>query len=119
MKHLFTISLLFYSLLVNAQTEQISNTCGTEYILEKNFDSEFEKFYQRQLELKSKNPVTYYIPVVFHVIHAGEPLGIGSNIPDVNIYNVLEGLNNHFKNNHNHPSNGNTNIQFVLATKAP
>jgi|GEM_PF-6304960 len=119
MKHLFTISLLFYTLLVNAQTERFLNNCGTEYVLEKNFDSKFEKFYQSQIELKSKNPVTYYIPVVFHVIHAGEPLGIGSNISDVNIYNVLEGLNNHFKNNHNHPSNGNTSIQFVLATKAP
>jgi len=119
MKHLFTISLLFYTLLVNAQTDQLLNNCGTEYVEERNFDSQFEKFYQSQIELKSKNPVTYYIPVIFHILHAGEPLGIGSNIPDVNIYNVLEGLNNHFKNNHNHPSNGNTNIQFVLATKAP
>ncbi|RRA95732.1 M43 family zinc metalloprotease [Paenimyroides viscosum] len=119
MKHLFTITFLFFALLLNAQTERLENTCGTEYILAEDYDSQFEKFYQKQIELKSKNPVTYYIPVVFHIIHAGEPLGIGSNIPDVNIYNVLEGLNNHFKNNHNHPSNGNTSIQFVLATKAP
>lgn len=119
MKHLVTITLLFFNFFVNAQTDRLLNNCGTEYVLTKNYDSEFEKFYQKQIELKSKNPVTYYIPVVFHVIHTGEPLGIGSNIADVNIYNVLEGLNNHFKNNHNHPSNGNTNIQFVLATKAP
>lgn len=119
MKHLFTISLLFYCLLVNAQTEHILNSCGTEYSVEKNYDSQFEKFYQNQIGLKSKNPVTYYIPVVFHIIHAGEPLGVGSNISDVDIYNALERLNNNFKNNHNHPSSSNTNIQFVLATKAP
>lgn len=119
MKHFFTFTLLFCAFLVNAQTEHLLNNCGTEYTVEKNFDSQFEKFYQSKIELKSKNPVTYYIPVVFHVIHAGEPLGVGSNISDVRIYNVLEGLNNHFKNNHNHPSNSNTSIQFVLATKAP
>lgn len=119
MKHLFTITLFFYALLVNAQTEHTLNNCGTEYSVEKNYDSQFEKFYQSKIELKSKNPVTYYIPVVFHVIHAGEPLGIGSNISDIEIYNALERLNNNFKNNHNHASSGNTNIQFVLATKAP
>jgi len=119
MKHLFTITLLFYALLINAQTEQPLNNCGTEYVLEKNYDSQFEKFYQNQIDFKSKNPVTYYIPVVFHIIHAGEPLGVGSNISDVDIYNALGRLNNDFKNNHNDPSSGNTNIQFVLATKDP
>lgn len=119
MKHLFTFTLLFYSLLVNAQREDTLNNCGTEYSVERNYDSQFEQFYQNQIELKSKNPVTYYIPVVFHIIHTGEPLGIGSNIPDAEVYNALERLNNNFKNNHNHPSSGNTNIQFVLATKAP
>lgn len=119
MKHLFTFTLLFYSLFVNAQREDTLNNCGTEYSVERNYDSQFEQFYQNQIELKSKNPVTYYIPVVFHIIHTGEPLGIGSNIPDAEVYNALERLNNNFKNNHNHPSSGNTNIQFVLATKAP
>jgi len=119
MKHLFTITLLFYTLLINAQTERLSHNCGTEYVLGKNYDSRFEKFYQSQVELKSKNPVTYYIPVVFHVIHAGEPLGIGSNVSDVEIYKALERLNNNYKNIHNHPNNGNTSIQFVLATKSP
>jgi len=79
MKHLFTFTLLFYSLLVNAQREETLNNCGTEYSLERNYDSQFEQFYQNQIELKSKNPVTYYIPVVFHIIHIGEPLGYGSN----------------------------------------
>ncbi|WP_190304105.1 M43 family zinc metalloprotease [Paenimyroides baculatum] len=104
---------------MNAQTEQHLNNCGTEYVLEKNFDSQFEKFYQSQIELKSKNPVTYYIPVVFHIIHAGEALGIGSNISDIDVYTALEVLNNNFKNNHNHTNGNSTSIQFVLATKAP
>ena len=111
MKHLFTISLLFNALLLNAQTDRVLNNCGTEYIVEKNYDIQFEKFYQKQIELKSKNPVTYYIPVVFHVIHAGEQLGIGSNISDVEIYSALERLNNNFINNHNHASSGNTKRQ--------
>ncbi len=119
MKHIFTFILLLFSILVNAQTEEIITNCGTNYILDQNFDSTFEKYYQSQIELKSKNPVTYYIPVVFHIIHTGEPLGIGSNISDVDVYTALEVLNNNFKNNHNHASGSNTSIQFVLATKAP
>lgn len=119
MKHLTTLILLFYTILLNAQTEESLNNCGTEYVLEKNYDSHFEKFYQNQITLKSKNPVTYYIPVVFHIIHAGEPLGMGANISDVDVYNALGRLNNDFKNNHNHPNSSNTNIQFVLATKDP
>lgn len=119
MKHLIIFVLLFNTILLNAQIEQSLNNCGTEYVLEKNYDSQFEKFYQNQIEFKSKNPVTYYIPVVFHIIHAGEPLGMGSNISDVDVYNALGRLNDDFKNNHNHPSSGNTSIQFVLATKDP
>lgn len=119
MKHFLTLGLLFSLLTVNAQTEEFIPNCGTNYQPELNFNSEFENYYQKQITLQSKNPVTYYIPVVFHIIHAGEQLGIGSNITDVEIYKALERLNNDYKNDHNHPSNGNTSIQFVLATKAP
>ncbi len=118
MKHLTTILFIFYSFLINAQTEQV-NSCGTEYILEKNYDSEFEDYFQKQTQVKAKNPVTYYIPIVFHVIHAGEQVGIGSNISDLEIYKALERLNNNYRNIHNNASGGDTSIQFVLATRAP
>ncbi|WCM43094.1 T9SS type A sorting domain-containing protein [Flavobacterium sp. CBA20B-1] len=119
MKELLTLALLFFTIFVKAQSENTLDSCGTIYTVEENYDSDFEKFYQSKLQLQSKNPVTYYIPVVFHIIHIGEPLGYGSNIADIEVYKALERLNNNFKNNHNHPNNSNTSIQFVLATKAP
>jgi len=35
----------------------------------------------------------FIIPVVVHVIHIGEPLGIGSNIPDEQIIQAIDALN--------------------------
>lgn len=96
------------------------NECGTEYN-ETLYDKEFETLFQNEVNSQYKNLTNtiYYIPVVFHVIHTGEPIGQGSNISDATIYNALRDLNNNLKNNHNHPNNSNTNIQYVLATKAP
>lgn len=121
MKQIFTFTLLLFSTLLFAQTEQIFNNCGTDFLPENSnrYNSEFEDYYQNQISLKAKTPVSYYIPVVFHIINTGEPIGTGSNISDIEIYSALENLNNHFKNDHNHPNNSNSNIQFVLANKAP
>jgi len=121
MKKLFALTFVLFNFLTNAQEQQIQelNSCGTEYTVDQNFDQNFEKYYQEQLNIKSKNPVTYYIPIVFHIIHSGEQVGVGSNVSDATVYNTLKALNNHLKNKHNHPSNGNTQIQYVLATKSP
>ena len=121
MKKIITLLLILFTTVGYTQDELIFDNCGADQLYENinNYDAEFESYYQSQLELKSKSPVSYYIPVVFHIIHAGEPIGTGSNISDANIYNLLKSVNNHFKNAHNHPSNSNANIQFVLATKSP
>lgn len=68
------------------------------------------------------------IPVVFHVIHNGEPVGVGSNIPGANIQSQIDVLNEclsatnpdigavrpMFQN-----AVGNTNIQVCLAQIDP
>lgn len=121
MKQIITLLFVLFTTVSFAQDELIFNNCGADQLVENinNYDAEFESYYQTQLELKSKSPVSYYIPVVFHIIHAGEPIGVGSNVSDTEIYNLLKSVNNHFKNVHNHPNNSNSNIQFVLATKSP
>lgn len=121
MKHYFTLLLLVLSQTIYGQLDEILDNCGADMLPENilGFSEEFENYYQKQLNIQSKNTVDYYIPVVFHIIHVGEPLGTGSNIADSDIYNALEIVNNHFKNNHNHQNSSNSNIQFVLATKAP
>lgn len=68
--------------------------------------------------------VTYTIPVVFHVVH----LGGAENIPDAQIVNAMQILNNDFAKLNADTTNtlaifkpiaANTNIQFALATKDP
>lgn len=71
---------------------------------------------------------TYIIPLVFHVIHEGEPVGQGTNISDEQIQSAVDALNRDFAATSadggiaqsNHPDAvNNTNIQFCLASKDP
>lgn len=53
---------------------------------------------------------TIEIPIVFHILHSGETIGKGLNIPNSRIRTAFEVLNKHFSDN-------NTKIRFRLATK--
>ncbi len=71
----------------------------------------------------------YYIPVVFHIIHQGEPIGSGDNISTDRILEQMEALNQDFgkmnpRRNDIVPSDfepveANVEIQFVLARQDP
>ncbi|TAI49339.1 M43 family zinc metalloprotease [Flagellimonas allohymeniacidonis] len=67
----------------------------------------------------------YLLPVVVHVLHNGEDIGIGTNISDDRIKKQIELLNNDFRRKsgsrgfNNHPDGGDAKIEFVLATKDP
>ncbi len=59
----------------------------------------------------------YIIPVVVHVIHLGEPVGTGTNIPDAQIQAAIDGINNRWRNI---IGNGvDMEVQFCLATVDP
>lgn len=60
---------------------------------------------------------TYTIPVVFHVLHLGEPSGTGSNISDAQILQALADLNADFANTYN--TGTDAMIQFCLAQQDP
>ena len=62
------------------------------------------------------------IPVVFHVIHLGEPVGVGSNISDEQIQSAVTALNHHYRKVPGTTGDGagvDTKIQFALAKRAP
>lgn len=67
----------------------------------------------------------YRIPVVVHVIHNGEALGTGRNIPDANIHHQIEVLNEDFRRQYgtpgwnNDPRGADARIEFVLAKRDP
>ncbi|MEP0043584.1 MAG: choice-of-anchor J domain-containing protein [Reichenbachiella sp.] len=80
----------------------------------------------RYLDLQSET--VYQIPIVVHVIHNGESIGVASNIPDEQIFNQIDSLNNDFRrlnvDQSNTPSGfltdaADVKIEFVLAKRDP
>ncbi len=63
------------------------------------------------------NNEVYTIPIVFHVLHLGEPIGSGSNISNTQILQALEDLNNDFRNTN--LTGYDVEIQFCLAQQDP
>lgn len=65
--------------------------------------------------------VAYTIPVIFHVIHNGEPVGTGSNLSAAQIQQQLNQLNADFSNasGSTYPVAANTELTFCLAVVSP
>lgn len=67
----------------------------------------------------------YRIPVVVHVIHNGEAVGSGTNIPNQNIIDQIAVLNENFRRKEgtpgwsSDPRSADTRIEFVLAKRDP
>ncbi len=94
-------------------------------------DDQFENWLrQRKERSDGRNNASgkYIIPVVVHVIHNGENVGVGSNISDQQIISQIKVLNNDFNRLNADASStpseflsvaSNLNIEFVLAKQAP
>lgn len=71
------------------------------------------------------NTIIYTIPVIFHVIHNGEPVGTGRNIAKAFIDSQLVQINNDFRRIantsgfNNHANGADVEIQFTAATLSP
>lgn len=139
LRPLLTLSLLlvFYSAL-EAQKRcatveyQTLNRSGENIIKS---EKQFEKVLAEQIQARRRNPFsriepqgTYQIPVVVHVIHNGEALGVGRNIPDAQIISQINVLNKDFNRENDDQINtpadflsvaGNLDIEFVLAKQDP
>lgn len=101
----------------------------------------FEEWVQKKIterEIKSKSKTlapsqlkteaTYKIPVVVHVVHNGEALGVGANVSDARIHSQIKILNDDFNRLNADKSKtpaafaalaGGMDIEFVLAKSAP
>lgn len=109
--------------------------CLSHDIYQNKLNSNPEFFQERQrinslIAEQQNNPnaklaaTLYTIPVVVHVIHNGEPIGVGSNISDAQILSQIDVLNQDFRALNsdmlpsNHPFYGNVadaEIEFCLA----
>lgn len=77
---------------------------------------------------QNRKKASYTVPVVFHVIHNGEPIGSGSNLSDARITQQLEILNEDFRRQNPDvnltpqeflPVAADTEINFVMASRDP
>lgn len=71
---------------------------------------------------------TYQVPIVVHVVHNGEPLGVGTNLSDAQVLSQISVLNKDFKRLNSDASQtpaeflpvaGSLDIEFVLAKRTP
>lgn len=102
---------------LNAQ----KTTCGSEIILNQMMKD--ENFIQKQLKFEQSmalrsqqrilNNTVYTIPVVVHVIHLGESVGVGTNISDAQIQSAIDNLTTVYRGNNGLSTD--THIEFQLA----
>ncbi len=82
----------------------------------------------KEVENSKESATIVEIPVVIHIVHNGEPLGTGLNIPDAQIQSQIEVLNEDFRRMNadkvNTPANfvgvaADAEIEFVMAKRDP
>ena len=83
---------------------------------------------QNSVNNNKSGEILYTIPVVFHVIHKGEPEGTGTNISDEQVQSTIDALNRDYgatsadggiAQSDLPVAAGNTNIEFCLASVDP
>ena len=144
----FCCSLAFYLCLFqsfaqtqpqNLQQQVNRNLCLTDTVMEReSVDPEFLSKQQaadfatataiRNAEVAKGGEAVYVIPVVFHIIHKGEPVGTGTNLSSAQVESAIEALNRDYgatsadggiAQSSDPTAAGNTNIQFCLASVDP
>jgi len=89
------------------------------------FQTEVTKYVDKHRDRLGNSKATVYtIPVVFHVMHIGEAVGVGHNISDAQIMSAIEGLNRDYRRTVADGGIGagagpDAEIQFCLASKDP
>lgn len=140
-KHILFVALLWVCF-ANAQDNAPQSHCGTKPPPQ-NWETQFQQLVANQTAKRPQQ--AYTIPVIFHIIHSGEPVGTFPNIPQNVVDIQMATLNNDFAGSGtyaaNYPANAfatwaatanvspasldpngrvaiaNSNIQFCLATK--
>ena len=76
---------------------------------------------ERRSSPRGQDVINYNLPVVFHIIHSGQTVGVGNNISQARIQSQLAQINKDFANLSNSPYAvaASTGIQFSLAQRDP
>lgn len=107
---------------------QAQRTCGVSQFDYYNDTKKFENWLQTKTLSQRQSrgdDILYQIPIVVHIIHKGEAIGIGSNLSEAQVLSQLRILNEDFRrkegtNGFNiDPRGADINIEFVLALTDP
>lgn len=92
----------------------------------------FEDFIKRQIEINKSSAKTtkagavlYTIPLVVHVLHNGEAIGVGANISDAQVLSQIQVLNEDFRRMagtrgfNTNPVGADVEVEFCLAKQTP
>jgi hypothetical protein len=81
---------------------------------------DFENYVQSQANsITPKVGATYRIPVVVHVLHKGEQVGVGTNVSDADIKKAIRNLNERYRKTLPGLGGVDTGIEFALAVRNP
>ena len=90
------------------------------------FEEEIRKkvAYMQANQREGEKATVYTIPVVFHIMHLGEAVGVGNNIPESQITSSVEAMNRDFRrlatdNGIAQGAGPDMEIEFCLATTDP
>lgn len=131
--HLFTVGLLCLCLSPQTSLAQVPEhrTCGTpeadsirrSLYPELGTKAQFEDWLNRKMTVQPVGQrVVITIPVIVHVVHDGDEVGIGNNISFEQISSQIDVLNEDFRRLpgtpgfNTHPDGADTEIEFCLAT---
>ena len=140
-------NILFFSFLLSsivtiAQEKELTRCATDEYnkiLLKDNPNmmgsKAFEKKLSNQIQLNklksssingvANRRIVYTIPVVVHVIHNGEAIGVGANISDAHILSQIQVLNEDFRRMlgtrgfNTNPDGADVEVEFCLAQQTP
>ena len=133
LRFFIVISFLLHFLWVKAQEKPVVKKCATyesmQEFIKRNPNAETEKQFEDWMKTKiaqkkeSNTPQSnsYTIPIIFHIVHDGEAVGVGRNLSAAKINSQLEQLNRDYANLSGsiYSVAANTEIQFCLAKIAP
>ncbi len=142
-KQTFLLSVLYLLLILNAHSQSLTEDqrCGTEknhQILTQKYpgqvlpQQEFEDWIAKEIKKRtSKNAITgkgnplITMPIVFHIIHSGQPVGTGANLAKTYVDAQLQQLNNDFRKiagtsgDNTHPAGADSELEFCPAAIDP
>ncbi len=128
----------FLSMFFAAQGQDLPRTCGAMEVLEQQLQNDPEMLLrmeaiERHTESFGRGDQVQFravvtIPVVFHIVHNGDPLGTGENLSDAKVLAQLEQLNQDFRKLNADAAqvpaifqglHADTEVQFCLAQRKP